>query len=161
MSTETDIQAQAKSGELNLQDTFIVLLVVCGVSLMSNWAGTGTSMLTALPGMLIILAMVALGLILRALLPIGLPTVAWVSLISVLLSLPLSPLSEIILEQVKQLNFLSIVTPVLAYAALAIGKAEVAVFKKSGLKIALIAMLVFTGTFLGSVIVADLILSAS
>ncbi|MCE0496211.1 hypothetical protein [Vibrio salinus] len=146
------------NSNINLIDHAIVLVIVCAIALISNWTGSGVTPLSALPGMAIIFAMVMAGLWLAKVMPFYLPSVAWLSLISVLLTIPASPVSEVILNHVKEINFLSLVSPVLAYAGLAITKQEVKTFKSAGGKIVLIAILVFTGTYLGSVIVADLLL---
>ncbi len=150
-----DIKQENEPGPLSLKDTVLALAVLSVVSLVSNWAGTGNSVVEALPGMLILFVIVVIGLLLKAAIPLALPAVAWVSLVSVLVTLPVSPIAEFLLTQLKTINFLSMVTPVLAYAAIAIGRSEITLFKRSGFKIVLIALLVFTGTFMGSVIVAD------
>lgn len=156
---ENNIEAKVEEIRLNLKESIVVIGVMSLVSLVSNWAGTGVNPIEAFPAMLIIYAMVIVGLLLAKFIPIGFPAVAWVSLVSVLLSVPMSPLSEPILAELKNLGFLAIVTPVLAYAAMAISKMEVDLFKKSGFKIAAISILVFTGTYVGSVFVADSLLN--
>ncbi|MBJ7536295.1 hypothetical protein [Marinomonas transparens] len=155
---ENAVAENLEEGRLSLKESILVLAVISIVSLVSNWAGTGISPIQAFPAMLIIYAMVIVGLLLSKFIPIGFPAVAWVSLVSVLISIPISPLSAPVLAELKNLGFLAIVTPVLAYAAMAIAKAEVDLFKKSGLKIAAISILVFTGTYVGSVFVADALL---
>jgi len=146
------------NADINLIDYAMVLAIVCVVALISNWTGTGVTPFSALPGMAIIFAMVMAGLVLAKVMPFYLPSVAWLSLVSVLLTIPASPLAEPILVYVKEINFLSLVTPVLAYAGLAISKQEVTTFKSAGGKIVLIATLVFTGTYIGSVLVANALL---
>lgn len=143
---------------INLVDYMMVLIIVCFIALISNWTGTGITPISALPGMLIIFSMVMAGLILAKVMPFYLPSVAWLSLVSVLLTIPASPVAEPILNYVKDINFLSLVTPVLAYAGLAISKQEVTTFKSAGGKIILIAILVFTGTYVGSALVANILL---
>ncbi|MBY4677001.1 hypothetical protein K6T12_10380 [Marinobacterium sp. CAU 1594] len=143
---------------INLADHALVLVIVCLIALISNWTGTGTGPITALPGMLIIYGMVFAGLVLAKLMPFYLPSVAWISLISVGMTMPAFPASEWLLGYLKEISFLSLVSPVLAYAGLAISKLEIETFKRSGVKILLIALLVFTGTFVGSAFIADLML---
>lgn len=144
------------NASINLIDYASVLVIVSIIALISNWTGTGITPLSALPGMAIIFGMVILGLALAKYMPFYLPSVAWLSLVSVLLTIPASPVSEIILTQVKEINFLSLVSPVLAYAGIAISKQEVSTFKTAGGKVVIIALLVFTGTYLGSAIIANL-----
>ncbi len=143
---------------LGIWESAVVLAVYCAISLISNWAGTGVTPLAGLPGMLILYVLSMIGVIIHHYVRIGFPTVAWVSLISVLLTVPFSPVAPMLLDALKPLNFLSIVTPVLGYAGLAISQMEVKVFKRSGLKIAIVAMLIFTGTFIGSAFVANLLI---
>ena len=155
---ENTIEAKVEEIRLSFKESLVVLAVVSVVSLASNWAGTGINPITALPAMLIIYAMILVGLLLTKYVKVGFPAVAWVSLVSVLLTIPLSPVSEPILSELKNLNFLSIVTPGLAYAAVAISKVEVNLFKRSGFKIVAISILVFTGTYVGSALVANALL---
>lgn len=144
------------NASINLLDYASVLVIVCIIALISNWTGTGITPLSALPGMVIIFGMVIVGLALAKYMPFYLPSVAWLSLVSVVLTIPASPVSEFILTQVKEINFLSLVSPVLAYAGIAISKQEVSTFKTAGAKVVIIALLVFTGTYLGSAIIANL-----
>lgn len=158
-SIENTVDTKIEEVRLTLKENIVALAVISLVSLVSNWAGTGLNPIETLPAMLIIFAMVIVGLLLAKFIPIGFPAVAWVSLVSVLLTIPVSPLSAPILAELKNISFLAMVTPVLAYAALAITKMEVDLFKRSGFKIAAISILVFTGTYVGSVFVADAMLS--
>ncbi|WP_413283451.1 hypothetical protein [Vibrio sp. MA40-2] len=146
------------NSSINLIDYAMVLAIVCVIALISNWAGTGTTPLSALPGMAIIFAMVIMSLAIAKIMPFYLPSVAWLSLVSVLLTIPASPLSEPILTYVKDIDFLSLVSPVLAYAGIAITKQEITTFKTAGIKIVVIAILIFTGTFVGSTLVANALL---
>lgn len=155
--TNSDVKPNVNSS-INLVEYSITLAIVCLVALISNWAGTGTSPLASLPGMVIIFTMVVVSLAIAKLMPFYLPSVAWLSLVSVLLTIPASPLSEWILGHINQISFLSLVSPVLAYAGIAISKQEVITFKTAGAKIVFIAILVFTGTFIGSAIVANFLL---
>ncbi|WP_227685711.1 hypothetical protein [Psychrobacter sp. NZS113] len=56
------------------------------------------------------------------------------------------------------MGVLQLLTPVLAYAGFAISQMEVDLFKKSGFKIAVVAILTFTGTFIGSAMIAQVML---
>lgn len=154
-TSETIENAVKEMPALSLSNSAIILAIYCVIALITNWAGTGVSSVEALPGMIILFVLSMLGVLIHHFVKLGFPTVAWVSLISVLLTMPFSPVAEMLLGALKPLNFLSIVTPVLAYAGLAISQVEVRVFKRSGIKIALIAMLIFTGTYIGSALVAN------
>ena len=157
-STGAVANPAAQEQKLSLAEHAVVLVIVCAIALIANWAGQGTALLTALPGMLIIYAIVMAGLLLTKVMPFYLPSVAWVSLVSMAVTLPITPGSEWLLGHLKAINFLSMVTPVLAYAGLAISRQEVSIFKASGIKIVLVSLLVFAGTYLGSAVIAQLML---
>ncbi|WP_115218769.1 hypothetical protein [Suttonella indologenes] len=78
-----------------------------------------------------------------------------------ILSLPYFPAAEFLLAQVNKVDALPLLTPVLVYAGFAISHMEVNLFKKSGVKIALVALLTFTGTYLGSVLIAQAFLPSA
>lgn len=143
--------------ENQLGKTALVLAAVCISAWFSNVVN-GAPLLDALPGMLLLYAMVMVGLGIGRVCPFYLPSVAWVSLISIVMTLPLFPGSGWILEQLAQVNFLAVVTPVLAYAGLALTGREFAMFRQTGWKLVLVALLVFTGTFVGSAVVAHILL---
>ncbi|MCD6008967.1 DUF3100 domain-containing protein [Halomonas sp. IOP_31] len=143
--------------EHHLGQTAIVMAVVCVVAWISNIINGG-SLLAALPGMVILYAMTMLGLAITRLAPFYLPGVAWVSLVSIVLTLPWFPGSAWIVEQLEPVNFLAIVTPVLAYAGLALSPREFTMFRQVGWKLVIVSLLVFTGTFIGSAVVAQALL---
>ena len=58
---------------------------------------------------------------------------------------------------IAKVNFLALTTPILAYAGIGIGK-DMDAFLKSGWRIFIVACAVFFGTFLGSAIIAEVIL---
>lgn len=143
--------------ERQLGKTAIVVAVVCVVGWISNTVN-GAPLLEALPGMAILYVMTMLGFIVTRVAPFYLPGVAWVSLVSILMTLPWTPGSSWIVEQLSAVNVLAIVTPVLAYAGLALTQREFSMFRQVGWKLVIVSLLVFTGTFLGSTVIAQLLL---
>nr|WP_295712732.1 hypothetical protein [uncultured Halomonas sp.] len=143
--------------ENQLGKTALVLAVVCVAGWFSNIVN-GSPLLDALPGMLILYVMVIIGLVIGRVCPFYLPSVAWVSLISIIATLPLFPGNEWIIARLAEVDFLAVVTPVLAYAGLALTGREFAMFKQTGWKLVIVALLVFTGTFIGSAVVAHVML---
>src|SRR5699024_5504893 len=83
---------------------------------------------------------------------------AWVSLVSIVLTLPWIPGSDWMLTHLGEVNFLAIVTPVLGYAGLALTPREFTMFRRTGWKLIITALLVFTGTFIGSALIAEVLL---
>ena len=140
------------------QSILSVLAVICIVLLLSNWVGQGVDPISALPAMLILFACCIVGVLLKEVIPVNVPAIAWISIVAILISLPQFPMSEYVLVETEKLGVLQLITPVLAYAGFAISQMEVSLFKKSGFKIAVVALLTFTGTFLGSAIIAQAML---
>lgn len=143
--------------ENQLGKTALVLAAVCVAGWFSNIVN-GSPLLDALPGMLILYVMVIIGLVIGRVCPFYLPSVAWVSLISIIATLPLFPGNEWIIARLAEVDFLAVVTPVLAYAGVALTGREFAMFKQTGWKLVIVALLVFTGTFIGSAVVAHVML---
>lgn len=143
--------------ENQLGKTALVLAAVCVAAWCSNVVN-GAPLLDALPGMLILYVMVIIGLVLGRICPVYLPSVAWVSMVSIVATLPFFPGNGWIIARLAEVDFLAVVTPVLAYAGLALTGREFAMFKQTGWKLVLVALLVFTGTFIGSAVVAHIML---
>ena len=144
--------------ENQLGKTALVLAAVCVAAWFSNIVNGSPLWWDALPGMLILYVMVIIGLVIGRLCPFYLPSVAWVSLISIIATLPVFPGNGWIIAQLAEVNFLAVVTPVLAYAGLALTNREFSMFKQTGWKLVIVALLVFTGTFIGSAVVAHVML---
>ncbi len=143
--------------EQQLGRTALTLAAVCVVGWLSNTISSG-QLWGALPGMVMLYVMTLAGLAITRLMPFYLPAVAWVSLISIIVTLPFFPGSAWLVEQLSAVNFLAIVTPVLGYAGLALSQREFAMFRRTGWKLVIVSLLVFTGTYLGSAVVAQLLL---
>ena len=143
--------------EQQLGKTAIVVAVVCVVGWVVNTIN-GAGLIDAAPGMLILYVMTMLGLLVARIMPFYLPAIAWVSLVSILMTLPWFPGSGWITEQLSFVNFLAIVTPVLAYAGLALSRREFTMFRQAGWKLVIISLLVFTGTYIGSAAIAQWLL---
>lgn len=137
------------------------ILGIAGViTLIGNWIFTkgGTNPIQAIPGMITIIVIVVAGILLKQVVPIKLPALAYISLIGIIVSLPSVPFSTTLLAWTGKVQFLALCTPVLAYAGVSIGK-DIGSFAKLGPKIIVIALLVFTGTYVGSALIAQLLLS--
>ncbi|WP_445620502.1 DUF3100 domain-containing protein [Kushneria sp. Sum13] len=143
--------------EQQLGRTALTLAAVCVVGWLSNTISSG-ELWGALPGMVMLYLMTLAGLAVTRLMPFYLPAVAWVSLISILVTLPFFPGSAWLVEQLSAVNFLAIVTPALGYAGLALSRHEFVMFRRTGWKLVIVSLLVFTGTYLGSAAVAQLLL---
>ncbi|MGU3575395.1 hypothetical protein ACLBWZ_07675 [Brucellaceae bacterium C25G] len=144
--------------KINIGENAFLLIIACALGLFSNLIGTGVGMIEAFPGMLILYLASLGGLILARYAPFYLPGVAWVSLLAIIITIPGVPGSAYVIEQVGKLNFLSLATPALAYGGLALTRNEFEIARHSGWKIVIVAICVMLGTYLGSVVIADLTL---
>lgn len=150
------------------------LLVLCGNAVIAVKASKGAvgfveSITRSLPGMGILIVFAVLGVICKRFIPLKLPAAAYIVTIGCILSIPGAPgstgpisnfmnsLSGTIMKYVGEVNFMALTTPVLAYAGLSLAK-DLDALKASGWKIIVVAIFVFIGTFLGSTIIADVVL---
>jgi hypothetical protein len=80
-----------------------------------------------------------------------------VSVIAILSTTPLSPVAKTVTYFTGKVDFLALCTPILAYAGLGVGK-DLEDFKKISWKIVIVALCVYTGTFLFATMVAQVML---
>jgi hydrogenase/urease accessory protein HupE len=107
--------------------------------------------------MLILVALAFIGILLSKVVPINIPAVAYIVTIATILTVPSVPGSAFITKYVSEVNFLALATPILAYAGVYTGK-NLDSLKKTGWRIVVLSLVVITGTYLGSAIIADITL---
>ncbi|MBQ5758978.1 MAG: DUF340 domain-containing protein [Schwartzia sp.] len=155
---------------MKMQDIIQVLIITGLISLCANFvpqiAKTGSLMeafnkgtVEAIPGMLILIALAAVSMWLARVLPGGLPGAAYVVTLGCILTYPGMPGSAYISAATAKVGFLQLCTPLLAYAGIAIAK-DLDVFAQSSWRILLVSAVVFVGTYLGSAIIAQVILKS-
>lgn len=144
---------------MNIKNSFFVLLLMGALTLIGNFVGAKNNILEAFPGMLILIAIAFVGIVLSKKVPIKLPAVAYIVTLGCLVTFPGFPGSEYIVSSMSKVNFLALTTPILAYVGLSIGK-DIESFKKSGWRIVVVSCVVFTGTYIGSAVIAQLILKS-
>ena len=132
-----------------------------------NWintikSGNPVTPLGALPGMLLLFFITIVGLLIWDL--IGkmtggknLPAIAYISLIAIIMTIPGFPGAEFTAASINKIGLLPLCTPILAYAGISLGK-DLDTFKKQGAAIVAISLFAFLGTFIGSAVIAQLIL---
>jgi len=138
-------------------ETITIFLVTGIITLVGNTVGYKYPWNIALIGYLIILGITLLGIALAEYLPVKLPMVLWISVIALLSTSPISPFAKTILEYTGKMEFMAIVTPILAYAGLSAGK-DLPMFKTMSWRIIVIALMVYTGTFVFATIIAQTVL---
>ncbi|MCR1899828.1 hypothetical protein NSA47_12680 [Irregularibacter muris] len=131
------------------------LLLSMLFSIVCNRVGYDTGIIKSLPGLLILVAISLAGYVLSYIVPIKkITAVLWVSLIAIFLSSPISPVSEQVIFHVGNVSLMSVVTPILAYAGVLVGK-DWGKFRQLGLKAIIISIVVMAGTFLVSSLLGD------
>ena len=136
-----------------------VMFVVAGLGIgLANFVGFDVNFMDSLPGILILLAISLVAVVISKLVPLKLPIIAYCSILGLLVACPISPMREGVIEAVNKLNFTAPLTMVGAFAGISISD-QIKSFLKQGWKMILIGILVMTGTFLGSALIAQIILS--
>ena len=74
-----------------------------------------------------------------------------------LVASPISPARQFVIDAVGKINFTAPLTMVGAYAGISIGD-QVKTFAKQGWKMILIGVFVMTGTFIGSAVIAQVVM---
>ena len=136
-----------------------VMFVVAGLGIgLANFVGFDVNFMDSLPGILILLAISLVAVVISKLVPLKLPIIAYCSILGLLVACPISPMREGVIEAVNKINFTAPLTMVGAFAGISISD-QIKSFLKQGWKMILIGILVMTGTFLGSALIAQIILS--
>ena len=136
-----------------------VMFVVAGLGIgLANFVGFDVNFMDSLPGILILLAISLVAVVISKLVPLKLPIIAYCSILGLLVACPISPMREGVIEAVNKINFTAPLTMVGAFAGISISD-QIKSFLKQGWKMILIGILVITGTFLGSALIAQIILS--
>lgn len=146
---------------------YVLILTISGVLiLIGNMINTITdknpdtfvSVLTGIPGVLILLAIALAGSILGAVIP-KIPTAIWITLIGVLVAMPYNTVTApFVVAEVNKIGILPTCTPILAYAGVSIGK-DWTEFKRIGWRGIVVALFVMVGTYVGSALIAQAILA--
>ncbi|KOS69259.1 membrane protein [Lysinibacillus contaminans] len=138
-----------------MKDKILTFAIIGIIALMGNWIGYDVSAIDALPGMMIIVAVTVLGFLFAKIVPIKLPVVIWISMLALVITTPIFPGNETVIKLTEKVNFMALATPILAYAGLSFGK-DLQEFKKLGWRIVVISLVVYTGTFVLSSLVAEI-----
>jgi hypothetical protein len=141
----------------NVQEWTLLLIIFGLIAAIGNWIGYSVFPVAALPGMAVLIVICLAGLILQHVLPVNIPSVAYIGIIGILVSMPVMPGSEYIVKWTENINILALATPILAYAGIAIGRSWTD-FVKLGWRSVVVAIFVMVGTFLGSALIAEVVL---
>ncbi|ANU11677.1 hypothetical protein A1A1_01508 [Planococcus antarcticus DSM 14505] len=141
----------------SLKEWILVFTIIGVIMLIGNWIGYDILPWEALPGIAILIGISLAGLIIHRLLPFQLPSIAYIGIIGLILTIPGVPGATQIVTHTTEVTLLAIATPILAYAGVSIGRSWFD-FVQLGWKTIVIGMVVLLGTFLGSAVIAEIIL---
>lgn len=142
---------------MKIKDSLFILVLIGILSLVGNMIGPKNNILQAIPGMIILITISIGGILLAKVIPGKIPAVAYIVTLGCIVTYPGIPGASIISNYISKVDFLALTTPILAYVGISIGK-DLDAFKKSGWRIVVVSIFVFTGTYLGSAVIAQFIL---
>ncbi len=122
-----------------------------------NVVGYHTSFIDSFIAMLIISAITITGLSLERIVPVHIPSIIYISIIGLIVAIPGVPTADFVAHYVSQVELTTICTAFLGYVGIAIGK-DWEEFKRIGWRGVIVALIVITGTYLGSATIANITL---
>ena len=142
---------------MSLASNLLILFITGVLTLVGNFVGFKVNPMEAVPGILILIIIAFIGILISKIFPIKIPSVAYIVTLATILTIPGMPMAELISDYTAKVNFLALCTPILAYAGIYTGK-NLNTLKRTGWKIFIVALFVMLGTYLGSAIIAQIIL---
>ena len=143
--------------KMRFKEWFFLLGLTGAGMMLANFIGFNAAFADSLPGVLILLGISLVAVVLDRVLPLKIPIIAYCSLLGLILALPFSPISELVVSSVAKINFTAPLTMVGSYAGMSIS-AHLKTFAKQGWKMIIVAVLVMSGTFLGSLVLSEFLL---
>lgn len=142
---------------MKFKEKVYILLITAAISVIANWIGPGISPLQGIPGVLILALISVAGIGIAEIMPGKIPAVAYIVTLATIVTIPAFLLSSFISYHTGNVDFTTLCTPILAYAGIYTGE-NLDNLKKTGPKIILISIFVILGTYIGSAIIAQIIL---
>ncbi len=155
--------SSSKKAPLNKNLVFnwgIILLIFAFMGAIGNYVGYGHSIISGLIGMLILSGLTFIGLVIEEIIPYNIPAVVYISIVGFILAIPGMPTADFLINYTNQIELLTIVTVILAYSGIAMGKSWEE-FKKIGWRGVIVTLFVIFGTYFCSALIANLTLSVT
>lgn len=142
---------------MNMRDWTISLLLTSVLTmLIANLIGNNMSIVDSIPGVLILSAIAFIGIFLGKIIPLKIPAIVYVVLTGVLVASPISPVAQPIIDYTAKISFMAPITIVGTLAGIGLNFKS---FISQSWKMVIVALLVFTGTFLVQAIFAEVFLN--
>ena len=142
---------------MNWKENIAIFVVAGALAVVAAIVGFKIPVMDAVIGSAILVVITLIGIFVARIMPGNLPMVFWVSIVAILSTSSISPFAATITQYTAKIDFLAICTVVLAYAGLTVGK-DLDMFKKMSWRIIVVALAVYTGTFLCATLVAEIML---
>jgi hypothetical protein len=138
---------------------WIVLLVFVAIAIItSNYIGYGKTISDSLNGVLILCGITIIAVIVSKFIPLKLPIIFFCSFLGLLFASPISPVADVVTNATSEIEFKAPLTIVGALAGISIG-ASFHEFRKQGWKMIIVALVVMTSTYLGSLMISQIVLT--
>jgi len=135
----------------------LLLSIFSIITVVGNYLGYKHPIADSLIGMGILSLITLVGVWMERYLPLNISSILYISIIGIIIAFPGVPTSDFVLYYVSKVELLSIVTVFLAYVGIGMGKSWNE-FKALGWRAVIVTILVIASTYLGSAVVAHIIL---
>lgn len=149
---------KAKSKRNLILNWIFILLIFSIISTIGNFVGYEHPIVPTFIGTLILSGVAFCGLLLEEIIPINIPSTVYMSILGIVLALPFMPTSNWVMTYTDDIELLSIITVILGYSGIAMGKSWDD-FRKIGLKGIIVTFAVLFGTYICSAVIAQLALN--
>jgi hypothetical protein len=140
--------------EFSIPERIVAWVATGAFALIGNCLAYKNAPLDALPGLAVMLAILAVGYAAYRLTGSRMPAVCWVSLTGMIATYPGVPYAAEIAALTGKINFLALTTPMLAFAGLSIAK-DIPAFRRLGWPIIVTSLMANAGTFIGATLIAQ------
>ena len=144
----------------NIHKIVAVFLVFSLIVAIGNVYSNHVTFVDSLIGMLVIVSITFIGLCIGKIIPAKIPSIIVICLIGMILAIPGVPTANFVTHYASLIDLTTICAAFLAYVGIAMGK-DWEKFKKIGWRGVIVTLFVITGTYLGSAIIAQVILVIS
>ena len=135
----------------------LLLSIFSIITVVGNYLGYKHPIADSLIGMGILSLISLVGVWMERYLSLNISSILYISIIGIIIAFPGVPTSDFVLYYVSKVELLSIVTVFLAYVGIGMGKSWNE-FKALGWRAVIVTILVIASTYLGSAVVAHIIL---
>lgn len=140
-----------------VMEWILLLIIFSFMGAIANVVGYNYPFTLSFIGMLILCLITLVGLIIEKIIPYNIPAIIYISIIGLIISIPWSPIAQPVIYYTTRVDLVSLTTILLAYAGISMGK-DLKDFKEIGIKGIIVTFCVITGTFLGSALIAQVVL---